>query len=288
MQDEKTAVSAAESPNEGVGLFRTELLFLGAKTEPSIDKQAQAYSAVFAAFRGRKVVVRTLDAGSDKPVPYASSGREPNPALGARGIRVGCQDDSLIQNQLDAIELARDANPDTEVWVMAPMVSVLAESQWFSKQCQKRNLKPGIMVEVPATAILIERFFETTDFVSVGTNDLAQYTMAADRTAAHLSEYADHWQPAVLELIAKVAAAGQAADKPVGICGESAGDPVLACVLVGLGATSLSMAPPALPLVGARLREVTFDQCIEAGNAALDALDARAARAAARRALGLT
>ncbi len=288
VQDSMSATVAAASQGQGVGLFRTELLFLGTPREPGITKQAQAYAKVFTAFAGDKVVVRTLDAGSDKPVPFATLNHEANPALGVRGIRVTSLNDQILTNQLDAIALASKESPETEVWVMAPMVSTLPEARRFADLCGERGLKPGIMIEVPAAAILIDRFLEVVDFASIGTNDLAQYTMAADRTSAYLSEHADHWQPAVLSLIAGTAEAGRKVGKPIGICGESAADPALACVMIGTGVTSLSLAAKAIPEVGAQLGQVTLAQCQAAAKVALAADDAQQARTAAREALGLS
>ena len=287
IQDRASAKVAAGSQGTGVGLFRTELLFLGTTLEPSVQRQAEVYAEVFAAFPGEKVVVRTLDAGSDKPVPFATLDDEANPALGVRGIRIKTVNDQLLVNQLDAIALASKDTPETEVWVMAPMVATLPEAQWFADLCRERDLKPGIMIEVPSAAILIERFLKIVDFASIGTNDLAQYTMAADRTSSYVSEYANHWQPAVLDLIAKTAKAGKKAGKPTGICGEAAADPLLACVMVGMGVTSLSMAAKAIPEVGVQLGQVTRAQCKKAAKAAMRANDPRAAREAAKTALGL-
>ncbi len=255
---------------EGVGLFRTELAFLTAQTEPSVDEQAEVYKGVFDAFRGHKVVVRTLDAGSDKPLAFANMPHEENPALGVRGMRIALERTGIMTNQLDAIARAA-AQSDVEAWVMAPMVATVSEAEWFAGLCRERGLFPGVMVEVPAIALRADRVLEHVEFFSIGTNDLSQYTMAADRMSPYLSTLTDPWQPAVLRLVQLTAEAGQRAGKPVGVCGEAAADPLLACVLVGLGVTSLSAAAPALPAVGAQLAAVTADQCRRAGEAAVDA-----------------
>lgn len=286
VQDAATARKASESEAEGVGLFRTELLFLDTPKEPSIEEQKRDYEAVFQCFPDGKVVVRTLDAGSDKPVPFATLSEEFNPALGVRGIRVTGQDPDLMLHQLDAIAEASRECPGTDVWVMAPMISTLAEAEWFASLCRERKLRAGIMIEVPAAVVLISRFIQVVDFVSIGTNDLTQYTMAADRMSPHLAEYTDPWQPAVLELIALTAEAGALASKPTGVCGEAAADPTLACVLIGMGITSLSMATSAVSSVGATLAQVTMDQCREAATAVRGAHDSKEARALARAALG--
>lgn len=287
IQDAATAAKAAASEAEGVGLFRTELLFLDTPTEPSVEAQAADYLSVFEEFPTSKVVIRTLDAGSDKPVPFATLSEEFNPALGVRGIRVTGQDPELMTHQLDAIQEASSKSPGTSVWVMAPMISTLPEAEWFAGLCRERGLKAGIMIEVPSAVILIKKFMSVVDFVSIGTNDLTQYTMAADRMSPHLAEYTDPWQPAVLELIALTAEAGQTQAKPAGVCGEAAADPTLACVLIGMGITSLSMATSAISSVGAQLATVTLAQCRQAATAVRSARDSKEARSLARSALGL-
>ena len=157
----------------------------------------------------------------------------------------------------------------------------------FADAVRRRGLKPGVMVEVPSAALLAHRMLEVVDFLSIGTNDLTQYTMAADRMATDLAHLTDPWQPAVLQLIAITAEAGRQSGKPVGVCGEAAADPLLACVLVGMGITSLSMASAAVRPVGARLAAATMDTLEEAAEAALAASDPMAARDAVRRVLGV-
>ncbi len=169
---------------------------------------------------------------------------------------------------------------------MAPMVATLDEAEVFAAQVRERGLKPGVMVEVPSTALLAHRFLEVVDFLSIGTNDLTQYTMAADRMASGLAHLTDPWQPAVLALVAITAEAGRRADKPVGVCGEAAADPLLATALVGMGVTSLSMASAAVRPVGAHLAGVSMDICEQAAAAALAARDPAAARAAVRALVG--
>ena len=282
--DEASAVAAAEGPVSGVGLFRTELSFLDRETEPSVEEQAQLYAGVLSPFAGRHVVVRTLDAGSDKPIAFATHPDEENPALGVRGLRLSFTDHGLLDRQLDAIAAAAERTA-TPTWVMAPMVATVEEARDFAGAVRARGLVPGVMVEVPSAALLADRMLAEVDFLSIGTNDLTQYTMAADRMASDLAHLTDPWQPAVLQLVALTAAAGERAGKPVGVCGEAAADPLLACVLVGLGITSLSMAVAAVRPVGARLAEVSLAQCREMANAALAAADPSAARDAARQIL---
>ena len=286
VQDGAAARRASAGEAEGVGLFRTELCFLTARTEPSVDEQARIYGEVFAAFPGSKVVVRTLDAGSDKPVPFANHEHEENPALGVRGIRLGWTNAGIVERQLDAIAQAAEDTGATDPWVMAPMVATVDEAYEFAELCRARNLKPGIMVEIPAAALLADQFLAEVDFFSIGTNDLTQYAMAADRMSSRLATLTDPWQPAVLRLIQLAADAGGRAGKPVGVCGEAAADPLLACVLIGLGISSLSMAVTAIPTVGVQLGKVTLEQCREAAAQVASARNARDARELARRLLG--
>jgi phosphotransferase system enzyme I (PtsI) len=284
--DGESARSSALAPVEGVGLFRTELCFLDRAEEPTVEEQAEIYASVLSAFGdGRHVVVRTLDAGSDKPVAFASMHDEENPALGVRGLRLAHDNPGLLERQLDAVAAAA-TRTSTETWVMAPMVATVAEAADFATQVRARGLKAGVMVEVPSAALLAHRMLEVVDFLSIGTNDLTQYTMAADRMATDLAYLTDPWQPAVLQLVAITAEAGRQAGKPVGVCGEAAADPVLACALVGMGITSLSMAAAAVRPVGARLGMVSMDTCEEAAESALAAIDAAEARAAVLAVLG--
>lgn len=279
------ATVAASAHAEGVGLFRTEFCFLDRAEAPSIDEQVTAYRGVLSAFPGRKVVVRTLDAGSDKPLPFANSDSEDNPALGVRGLRIARRRPQLLDDQLVALARAAAAEA-AEVEVMAPMVATVDEARDFAERCRSAGLdRVGIMIETPSAALLAAELFEVVDFVSLGTNDLAQYTMAADRLLSDLGDLNDPWQPAVLRLIAAVGAAGRAAGKSVGVCGEAGGDPALAPVLIGLGVTSLSMAPRSLGRVAARLQELSVDDCRRAAEAAVGASSADAARAAASSAL---
>lgn len=285
VQDGPGAQRAAETNVQGVGLFRTELCFLSSDTEPTVEQQAAIYREVLDAMGERKVVIRTLDAGSDKPLTFATLPDEPNPALGMRGMRLGLRDEGLMDRQLDAIaEAAKDSKGD--VWVMAPMVATEGEAVWFAARARERGLTPGVMIEVPAAALLADRILKHVDFVSIGTNDLSQYALAADRMSADLSHLTDPWQPALLALVGQVARAGRDAGKPVGVCGEAAADPLLGCVLAGLGVTSLSAASTAAPAVGASLATHTLAECEKAAEAALAAADPRAAREAATAALG--
>jgi phosphoenolpyruvate-protein phosphotransferase (PTS system enzyme I) len=284
VQDGAAARAARHTPAEGVGLFRTELCFLNRDTEPSVDEQTKIYAEVLQAFSGMKVVIRTLDAGSDKPLRFVRRHDEANPALGVRGFRIGDDNPGLLERQLEAIAAA-GATTGTSPWVMAPMIATPDEAESFAALACSRGLTPGVMIEVPAAALLADKVLEHVDFLSIGTNDLAQYTMAADRMSAPLATLTDPWQPAVLALVAATARSGARAGKPVGVCGEAAADPLLACVLVGLGVTSLSAAAAALRGVGAKLGSVTLQQCRDAADVVLTTASPVAARAAAREVL---
>ena len=233
--DGSAARAARRAPVEGVGLFRTELCFLERDSEPTVAEQAAIYAEVLEAFAGHKVVIRTLDAGSDKPLKFVT-------------------------------------NPE--------------EARRFADLARERGLYPGVMIEVPAAALLADRILEHVEFLSIGTNDLAQYTMAADRMSSDLAGLTDPWQPGVIALVAETARAGAAVGKPVGVCGEAAADPLLACVLTGLGVTSLSAAASAVTPVGAKLASVSLRQCRDAAEAVLATAGPAEARAVARAVLG--
>lgn len=271
---------AAEAKAEGIGLFRTEFCFLDRDTPPTIDEQVAAYRAVLAEFGGRKVVIRTLDAGADKPLGFITV-HEDNPALGIRGIRTSWRSPELLDDQLTAIARAAELE-SAQLSVMAPMISTVDEASHFVARCRERGIhSAGVMIETPSAALLADRLLPVVDFVSLGTNDLAQYTMAADRLVGELASLNDPWQPSVLTLIATVGAAGRASGTAVGVCGEAAADPLLAAVLVGAGSTSLSMSARALPAVADRLARTSFGLCQDAAHAALQASSPSQARAAA-------
>ncbi|MBW4719436.1 phosphoenolpyruvate--protein phosphotransferase [Saccharothrix obliqua] len=276
------AAAAAAAGAEGVGLFRTEFCFLSSTAEPTVEEQRAAYAAVLAPFAGKPVVVRTLDAGADKPLAFLAPEPEPNPALGVRGLRVAFDRPDVLDRQLTAIALAaKDTGAD--VSVMAPMVATAAEAAWFVERARKAGVeRAGVMVEIPAAALAAREILAVVDFVSLGTNDLAQYVFAADRQVGAVAALNDPWQPALLRLVAMVGEAGTELGKPVGVCGEAAADPLLACVLTGLGVTSLSMNHAALAGVGAKLASTSFDLCQLAARGALSAADPAAAKLAAR------
>jgi phosphotransferase system enzyme I (PtsI) len=272
--------SAVAAGAEGVGLFRTEFLFLDSSSAPSVETQKSAYSAVLAGFPGKKVVVRALDAGADKPLAFLNDAEEENPALGLRGIRSLRASEQILRDQLTALAQA-EAENEAEVWVMAPMVATVDETRYFTGLARELGLTTaGVMVEVPAAALLADRILAVADFASIGTNDLTQYTMAADRMLGSVASFQDPWHPAVLKLVGEIGSAGTTSDKPVGVCGEAAADPKLAVVLVGLGVTTLSMSAPAIADVRDELARWTLAGARDAAQAALAAEDAAGARAA--------
>jgi phosphotransferase system enzyme I (PtsI) len=276
------SAKALEAGAEGVGLFRTEFLFLDQRMAPTVEQQREQYTRLLNDFPGKKVVVRVLDAGADKPLEFLNDAHEDNPALGLRGLRSLRANEDLLREQLTALAEA-DAATNAELWVMAPMVSTVEETRYFVSLATELGLKTvGVMVEVPSAALLADRILQTAAFASIGTNDLTQYTLAADRLLGSVASFQDPWHPAVLRLIGEVGAAGAAAGKPVGICGEAAADPLLAVVLVGLGATTLSMSPSAIADVRLSLNSFTLDQAKQLAEVALAADGAAEARDAVR------
>jgi len=277
----KDAEAAAKLGAQGVGLFRTEFCFLERDTEPSVEEQAAAYKSVFDAFPGKKVVLRTLDAGADKPLPFLTDSTEPNPALGVRGYRTDFTTPGVLDRQLEAIALAQQQS-EADVWVMAPMISTAEEAARFASMCADAGIKtPGVMVEVPSAALTAEAILREVGFASLGTNDLTQYAMAADRQLGPLANLNTPWQPAVLRLVGLTVEGSRAEghNKPVGVCGEAAADPALAVVLTGLGVTTLSMTARSLAAVAAVLKTVTLSEAQELAKLALSAPSATEARA---------
>lgn len=264
------AKTALEYGAEGVGLFRTEFLFIGNEEPPTVEEQTKAYAELLAQFPGKKVVIRLLDAGADKPLPFLTPEDEPNPALGLRGLRTLAQHKAVLEGQLKALAAA-DAQTDADLWVMAPMVADEWEAEYFTKLGKSFGLKfVGSMAEVPSIAVMADKVSQVTDFVSIGTNDLTQYTLAADRTLGSVSNYQTAWHPAVLRVIKMICEAGNKNGMPVGVCGEAAADPDLAVVLAGLGVNSLSMTPIALDDVRAELAQHTLEEAQQIAAKALN------------------
>jgi phosphoenolpyruvate-protein phosphotransferase len=278
------AAEAVELGAEGVGLLRTEFLFLDRPTLPDEDEQAATLAEIARALEGRPLVVRTLDAGADKPLPAVPMAPEANPFLGMRGLRLGLARPELLGAQLRAILRVRAEHP---VKLMFPMVATLGEvlaARELLEQARAATgvgepLETGIMVEVPAAALLAGRLAPHVDFFSIGTNDLTQYAMAAERGNELLAELLAGPQPAVLRLIEATVEAAAKHGRWVGVCGELAGDPAAAVLLAGLGVTELSMAPSLIPEAKEALRAVELGAARAAAAAALEADSADAARA---------
>lgn len=262
--------AAVAAGAEGVGLFRTEFLFLDdSANAPSQDRQVEAYRQVLEAFPGSRVVVRVLDAGADKPLDFLTPADEPNPALGVRGLRSLLDHPGVLATQLRALAEAAAGLP-VYLEVMAPMVADRQDAKAFADACRAAGLaaKFGAMVEIPSAALRARSVLQEVEFLSLGTNDLAQYTFAADRQVGAVARLQDPWQPALLDLVALAAEAAKAEGKSCGVCGEAAADPLLACVLTGLGVTSLSMGAASIPYVRATLAKYTLAQCERAAAAA--------------------
>ena len=282
VDDARAAVSVGA---EGIGLFRTELLFLDSQIEPTVEEQVKLYSEVFDVMAGKKVVIRTLDAGSDKPVPYINAIHEENPALGVRGWRLTRTSNDVLNRQLQALATA-SAGKDVKLWVMAPMINTPDEARDFADRVRVLGMQtPGVMIETPAAALHADRVLQEVEFGSFGTNDLTQYVMASDRMDSRLADMTTAWHPAVLRAISLASDSAAKISKPVGVCGEAAANALLAAVLVGLGVSSLSMAPSALAEVRGFLASVTLDQCKSAALAALGARSAEEAESLARKIL---
>jgi len=275
------AKAASETRANGVGLFRTELLYLSAKTEPSLDDQVASYTEILRASPRGPIVVRTIDAGSDKPVPFLNMPEEQNPSLGVRGYRLIADHRGFIEGQLKALETARVAS-GREVWVMAPMIATAEEARAFSDLARSiGGYKVGIMVETPSIALIVEQLGGIVDFVSVGTNDLSQYLFAADRMNPALGALLNHWQPALIKSLARIAAGAKAAGISSGVCGESASDPAFAVVLAGLGLESVSVSKSQVTAVYNALSSLSISDAKEVANAVLQETTAAGAKATA-------
>lgn len=252
------AAVAVESGAEGIGLLRTEFLFLERTTPPTEEEQFEAYSTMTKALNGLPLIIRTLDIGGDKVVPYLSLPEEDNPFLGVRGIRLCLRKPELFLPQLRAIYRASQTGP---VKIMFPMIATLEDLRAAKEVAEQvrvelgaPQVEIGIMVEVPSAVIMAAEFARECDFFSIGTNDLTQYALAMDRMHPALGKQVDALHPAVLRLIDQTVRAAQPAGKWVGVCGGVAGDPLGAVILTGLGVTELSMSIPSVAAVKAHLR----------------------------------
>jgi phosphoenolpyruvate-protein phosphotransferase len=277
----REAEAAAAAGAEGIGLVRTELLFLGRSVAPGLDEQRVVYRRIARAAAGRPVVFRTLDIGGDKPASWLSGEPEMNPALGVRGLRLGLRQTSLFETQLRALLEADPANP---LRILLPMVAAVEEVAAARRAIEAASatsiragaaiatdVRLGIMVEIPSAAVVADAFAPIVDFFSIGTNDLVQYTLAADRTNDALADLATPLQPAILRLVKLVADAALPFGRPVAVCGEAAADPATAAILVGLGVEELSVAPASIARIRSALAGLDLDACREAAGRALDA-----------------
>jgi phosphotransferase system enzyme I (PtsI) len=280
------ALSASKTLADGVGLFRTELLYLSATHEPSIDQQAKIYTEILQAAPAGPMVVRTIDAGSDKPVPFLNMPAEENPSLGVRGYRLIANHREFVEGQLKALEIAREQS-GREVWVMAPMVSTLDEAKTFAQLAKSfGKYKVGIMIETPSMAILVDQLGGVLDFVSVGTNDLSQYLFAADRMNPSLGALLNHWQPALIQSLARIASDAKRAGISSGVCGESASDPAFAILLAGLGFDSVSVSRSQVNAVHDALSSLDLPAAQQVAKQVLLATSAEQAKATALREIG--
>lgn len=281
---EAEAVDAVSNGAEGVGLLRTEFMFLDRHDAPTEDEQAAAYEAIARRLgRDRILVVRCLDVGGDKPVPYLSIPPETNPFLGERGIRMLLNRPEIMRTQIRA---ALRASASGRVAIMFPMVATLHEWKEARRVVEEEReslklpeVQVGIMVETASAALLADRFAEDADFFSIGTNDLTQYTLAMERGNPRLAPSMDALHPAVLRLIDHTVRGAHAHKRWVGVCGALASDPDAVPILLGLGVDELSVSVPAVPAIKARVRELSMMQCMKTARDALDASDAAEVRA---------
>ncbi len=282
--DEKEARQVPEVGGEGVGLLRTEFLFMERRTAPDEQEQTRAYEAIARALGpDRILVIRTLDVGGDKPLPYMPMGTEANPFLGERGVRLSLNRPEAFRAQIRAILRASKVG---KVAMMFPMISTLAEWRAARQLVEEERsalgvprIQVGIMVETSSAALMADRFAEDADFFSIGTNDLTQYTLAMDRTNPRLAAQVDALHPAVLRLIERTVAGARKHKRWVGVCGALAGDLQAVPVLVGLGIDELSVSVPIVPAVKARVRSLKLSECTETARQALDAADGAEVRA---------
>ncbi len=271
---QKDAEESLKVGGEGVGLLRTEFVFMEARSAPTEDQQEVIYADILRVLGDRPMIIRTLDVGGDKPLPYMPMAHEENPFLGERGIRLGFDRPELMRTQFRAILKASVAG---NARVMFPMIARLEELTMakavMEEERQKLGVPPieiGIMIEVPAAAVLAERFAEQVDFFSIGTNDLTQYTLAMDRGHPKLAPFVDALNPSVLRMIDLTVRGADQHSKWVGVCGGVAGDPQAVPILIGLGVKELSVSVPVIPAVKAQVRALTLTHCQQLAKQALN------------------
>lgn len=281
------AGTAVENGADGVGLLRTELLFIHRAQAPSVAEHAQSYQAIVDALAGRTAIIRTLDVGGDKEVDYLTLPPEPNPALGLRGIRLARVHPELLDDQLRGMLAVQ---PFGRVRILLPMVTDVGElirlrariARFAEEAGRTEAIEVGVMIEVPSAALLADQLAQHADFLSIGTNDLTQYTLAIDRCQPELAALADGLHPAILRLIALAAAGAEKHGKWLGVCGALAGDPLAVPLLVGLGVTELSVDPVSVPGIKARVRNLDYQLCRQRVQEVLALESAQAVRAASR------
>jgi multiphosphoryl transfer protein len=282
------AQAAARNGAEGCGLLRTEFLFLERETPPSEAEQLAEYQRLAEALAGKPLTVRTLDSGGDKPIPYLPLPAEENPALGLRGVRTSLWRPDLLREQLRAILGVR---PRGQCRILLPMITDVAEIRSVRAMVDEARaaigrqepIELGVMIETPASALMADALGAETDFFSIGTNDLTQYTLAMDRGHPALASRLDALHPAVLRLIARTAEAAHACERRVAVCGGLASDPVAAPILIGLGVHELSAVPSIIPRLKALIRKLTVAECEAIARQALEQNSAEAVRALAVR-----
>jgi phosphotransferase system enzyme I (PtsI) len=273
---------------DGIGLFRTEFLFLHRRSAPSESEQTEIYKRTLEALGPRKAIIRTLDIGGDKDVPYLNLPKEENPFLGLRGLRYCLHNEAVFRTQLRAL---LRASPYGNLHIMYPMVTTLEELESANRILDEEreklvlagvqvapDIKVGIMIEVPAAAMMADAFARRVDFISLGTNDLTQYTCACDRLNPNVKSLYDPFEPAVLRLINMVAEAGKRSKINVSVCGEMGGNPKIAPFFLGIGITNLSMSPPLIPRLKASLSTLAARECGAIAEEALASTSARAVK----------
>ncbi|WJF89974.1 phosphoenolpyruvate--protein phosphotransferase [Paraburkholderia bonniea] len=278
---------ALDNGADSVGLLRTELLFIHRQSAPSASEHHQSYQAIVDALQGRTAIIRTLDVGADKEVDYLTLPPEPNPALGLRGIRLAQVCPDLLDDQLRGLLAVQ---PVGRVRILLPMVTDAGELKRLRQRINElareagrtESIEIGVMIEVPSAALLADQLAQYADFLSIGTNDLTQYTLAMDRCQPDLAAQADGLHPAVLRLVDATVKGAQKHGKWVGVCGALAGDPLAAPLLIGLGVTELSVDPVSVPGIKARVRKLDYPLCRQRAQDVLALESAQAVRAVSR------